>query len=217
QISLDGTEKTHDLIRGKGTFKKALEGLDNCYKYKICTTVMFTLSKLNTNEIEEVIQQCIEHNVKRFSMGRLVPTGNGADLDNQVLTSEELKKFFKKLKKIIKKYRNSIYFAIHDPLWMSYLGIKNTHGCSAGISGICILENGDIMPCRRLNLVIGNIRDNSITEIWNNSSMIHFRYRDNYEGKCKTCKRLRNCGGYRAIARAINNSEYATDPQCFYK
>ncbi|MFX1258777.1 MAG: radical SAM protein [Promethearchaeota archaeon] len=215
QISLDGLEDTHDFIRGNGNFKKATLGLDNCNNVGINTTVMTTLSRLNASEIEGLIQHCIKHNVNRISFGRLVPTGNGAHLFDQLLTNQELLHLFKKLKRLRKKYKNSIFFAFHDPIWTTFLKIKNTHGCSAGISGICIIENGDIMPCRRLDLPIGNIRENSLIEIWNTRYLRHFRKRDNFQGKCKNCKHLKRCGGCRAIAKALHKSEFSEDPQCF--
>ena len=137
-------------------------------------------------------------------------------MNDQVLSPDELKRFFKKLKKLIKKYNNKIYFSIHDPLWTTFLGTEETHGCSAGIGGFCIIENGDIMPCRRLNLTIGNIRENSISDLWNNGCMTRFRHRESYEGKCKNCKHIIHCGGCRAIAKAVQNSEFGPDPQCFF-
>jgi len=215
QVSIDGVENTHDFLRGKGSFKKVMKALDYCNEVGLITTVMFTLSKLNMEQFENVIINCIKHNVNRISFGRLVPTGNGLDLMDQVLNREELQDIFKKFRKIQKKYRNKIILAFHDPLWLTYNRNENTSGCSAGNHGICVVENGDIMPCRRLNLPIGNIRQDSLERIWNSPYLCHFRARDNYDGKCKDCKYLKKCGGCRAIARFMGSSEFSEDPQCF--
>ena len=216
QVSIEGLEDTHDYIRGKNSFQKALKGLDNCVEVGMRTVVMTTLSRFNMSEIDGVIKECIQHGVTSFSLGRLVPTGSGANLAEQVLTKKELFEVFETIKHLRVKYRDLIYISIHDPLWLMFLGLKNTHGCSAGIRGICIIENGDIMPCRRLNTVIGNIRNNSLIEIWNSPILTHFCYRDNYEGKCKNCKYLKRCGGCRAIAKSLSGSEFGEDPQCFF-
>ena len=215
QISLEGLEQTHDFIRGKGTFQKATAGLDNCHRAGLKTTAMVTLSKLNIDEIEGIIKHCINNQVTRLAFGRLVPTGNGADLKDQMLTKKETLALFKKIKKLRKKYCRYIYFSFNDPLWLNYFKVKENYGCSAGIRGICITEYGDFMPCRRLNLAIGNIRETSLLEIWNSDIIRHYRERDIYEGKCGNCKKLKNCGGCRAIAKATNGFEFSEDPQCF--
>jgi radical SAM protein with 4Fe4S-binding SPASM domain len=215
QVSLDGLEETHDSIRGVGVFKKATQALNNLHRAGLETAVMNTLSKLNYNEIEGLIKHCIAHKVTRFSMGRLVITGDGKNLSDEVLTPQELKDFFKKLKKLKRKYRKKIEFAIHDPIWTTFIGEKNTHGCSVGLNGISIIHNGDIMPCRRMDLAIGNIRENSLLEIWHSEYLQKFRNRNCLEGKCKGCKYIERCGGCRAVARATFGSEFEVDPQCF--
>lgn len=215
QVSLDGLEKTHDLIRGHGNFQRATGGLDHCHAEGIITTVMFTLNRLNMNDVEGVLEHCIEHGVQRFSMGRLVPTGSGEQLWDEMLSRDELRAFFKKLKGLKRKLGKKIEFAIHDPLWMAYIGIKNTHGCSAGRDGICVVENGDIMPCRRIDVAIGNIRETSLLEIWHSDALGKLKQRSNLQGKCKSCQLAERCGGCRAVALAVNRSELGEDPQCF--
>lgn len=217
QISIDGLEKTHDFIRGYGSFQKATQGLDNCFKVGLNTTVMSTLSKLNADEIEGIVLHCIEHNANRIAFGRLVPIGNGVELVDQIFTKTEILKLFKNIKILKRKYKNHIDFAFHDPLWTSYLKIKNTYGCSVGKKGLCIVENGDIMPCRRMNFVIGNIRNDVLVDIWNSEYLRRFLNRDKYGGKCKKCKRLIRCGGCRAIAKAVSGNEFGEDPQCFLR
>ncbi|MBN1800762.1 MAG: radical SAM protein [Candidatus Lokiarchaeota archaeon] len=217
QISIDGLESSHDLIRGPGSFKKATKGIEECSKAGLFTTIMTTLGRWNSKDIEGIVRHAILHGANEFSFGRLVPEGNGILLKDQILSKDELKQVFKKIKKINKKYGKFIRFALHDPLWTTYCGENVTHGCSAGISGICVVENGDVMPCRRLNSVIGNIKTDTFETLWNSPCMIAFRNRDDYEGKCGNCKHITTCGGCRAIAKALTNSEFGEDLQCFLR
>ena len=39
-------------------------------------------------------------------------------------------------------------------------------GCAAGLSGLTILPDGTLVPCRRLHIPIGNIRKDSFREVW---------------------------------------------------
>jgi radical SAM protein with 4Fe4S-binding SPASM domain len=94
-------------------------------------------------------------------------------------------------------------------------------GCAAGVSGLTILPDGTITPCRRLPIPIGNARTDSLREVWATSSVLN-RLRDKsaYKGKCKKCIRWFQCKGCRAIAYAYSQSKgkgdfLAEDPQCF--
>ncbi len=216
QVSLDGLEQTHDIIRGKGNFQKATSGLDACHAAGIQTTVMVTINRSNVPEFSGILAHAIAHKVTRISMGRLIPTGSGTQLSEDVLSTPELKTFFKQLNRFKRAHEREIEFAIHDPLWMRFLSITTTAGCSVGRHGICVIHNGDIMPCRRMNTVIGNIRQTTLIEMWDSPALAHYRTRDNYEGKCGTCKHLQQCGGCRAMARATTGADYGPDPNCLW-
>ena len=94
-------------------------------------------------------------------------------------------------------------------------------GCAAGVSGMTILTNGTLTPCRRLNIPIGNVLENSLREVWAVSPVLEaLRDRKRYEGRCGKCKRWANCRGCRAIAYAYSKangeeSYLAEDPQCY--
>jgi radical SAM protein with 4Fe4S-binding SPASM domain len=94
-------------------------------------------------------------------------------------------------------------------------------GCAAAFSGLTILPDGTITPCRRLPVPIGNVRRDSLREVWATSEVLQ-RLRDqgSYRGKCGTCSRWNVCRGCRAIAYAYahlqGQADYlAEDPQCF--
>jgi radical SAM protein with 4Fe4S-binding SPASM domain len=94
-------------------------------------------------------------------------------------------------------------------------------GCAAGVSGLTILPNGDVMPCRRLPISLGNARRDSLRELWATSPVLEaLRDRSRYAGKCRACPRWAHCRGCRAIAYAWSRSRgeddiLAEDPQCF--
>jgi len=94
-------------------------------------------------------------------------------------------------------------------------------GCVAGVSGLTIQPDGTIIPCRRMPIAIGNVRRNSLKEVWAASPVLTaLRDRKQYKGKCGVCKRWAHCRGCRAIAYACSQSRgendfLADDPQCF--
>jgi AdoMet-dependent heme synthase len=94
-------------------------------------------------------------------------------------------------------------------------------GCAAGISGLTILADGTVTPCRRLPIPLGNVRNDSLRQIWAESAVLNdLRDRTKYTGRCGTCPRRAICRGCRAIAYACNppgtgNGFLSDDPQCF--
>jgi MoaA/NifB/PqqE/SkfB family radical SAM enzyme len=78
-----------------------------------------------------------------------------------------------------------------------------------------------ITPCRRLFIPIGNVRRESLREVWATSSILNaLRDRSSYRGRCGACRRWAGCRGCRAIAYAYALSKgeddfLGEDPQCF--
>ncbi len=101
------------------------------------------------------------------------------------------------------------------------MGYTAKGGCAAGVSGLTIRPDGTMNPCRRLNIPIGNLRKDSIRDIWATSEVLcSLRDKSKYKGKCGKCNRWANCRGCRAIAYAYSqsvgkNDFLAEDPQCF--
>ncbi|MBN2152532.1 MAG: radical SAM protein, partial [Candidatus Lokiarchaeota archaeon] len=217
QVSIDGMEETHEYVRGRGTFALATRALDECHDAGLATIAMVTLSKLNAREVPRIIGHCLDHHVTSFAIGRLVPVGTGTQLWNQMLTPRELKGTFGAIAGMRKACRGRMEIGIHDPLWLAYVGAKGVRGCTVGKSGLCVIENGDIMPCRRIDVAIGNVRETSLLDSWFSSAMNAYRADDRFHGKCGRCKRNSTCGGCRAVARAVTGDPFGGDPQCFRK
>lgn len=225
QVSLDGaTEKVHDSIRGIRSFRKAVEGIRKLVKAKFTTAIMFTLHKRNMHEIPELINLALNLGVTRLGVERIVPIGYGKNLKNEMLTPEELHQVFlylAKRRRELRKKKQKLDIWTYRPLW--YLLRKEVKdfgiggGCSAGLNGLTIMPNGDVMPCRRLNLVIGNILKDNLFEIWYSSPLLwDLRERKKIAG-CGSCPNLPNCGGCRAVAYGATGNYLAKDPQCWKK
>jgi radical SAM protein with 4Fe4S-binding SPASM domain len=109
-----------------------------------------------------------------------------------------------------------------DPLTCILLNKESTNsksvcgGCTAGIATIAISSNGEVYPCRRLPISIGNVNHKKLLNIWeSNDSFLKDLRERNLSGKCKDCKYKSVCGGCRAVAFAINKNPLSEDPQCF--
>lgn len=228
QVSLDGLEEVHDSIRGKGSFQRAVRGIEILVKNGVDTNINLTLSRINSHQLPRVIKLAEDNGIGVVSFSRLVPCGSGSALMNDMLTPQEVRDIYQQFR----NYGNqSVEVISRDPLAtvLAYQGeIPDVDfpvgGCAAGIFGITVTSDGSIMPCRRMDLVIGNIAEQSFRELWAESDVLwSLRSREAYQGNCGKCLYWAVCRGCRAVALAVSrqngNDDYlADDPQCaFFK
>jgi MoaA/NifB/PqqE/SkfB family radical SAM enzyme len=95
QISLDGASpKTHNAIRGKGTFEKAIEGIKLLSSHGIKVNLMFTLQKCNREDIPALFDLAIQNGINSLLVERFVPCGSGKQIESEMLSSSELQNVF---------------------------------------------------------------------------------------------------------------------------
>jgi len=232
QVSLDGAfTKSNDSIRGEGSFEKAVEGIRLLRKSGISVNIMFTLQRRNIKDIPSIIDLAVAEGISSLTIERFVPTGSGAKINNALLSPEEIKKAFGYISERAEQEinRNGLTSISRSrPLWVmcnrntNFLGAdmynKDTAGgiCSIGFDGLCILPDATILGCRRLPIPIGNLRRDSLLNIWHTSALLYeIADKRNLKGKCNSCEHLLQCSGCRAMAYACTGDYLAEDPQCW--
>jgi radical SAM protein with 4Fe4S-binding SPASM domain len=227
QISLDGLESVHDGLRGNGSFRSAVDGIAILVGEGIETNINLTVSRLNMNQSGDLVSLADDLGVGAIAFSRLVPSGRGKQLADQLLTTEEVAAFYDGLRRYRDKTRVTV--TSRDPLAaIADLDgdIPQTDlpvgGCAAGMFGVTITADGTVMPCRRMDLPIGNVKNDRFRDLWADSPVLwHLRTRQKYHGGCDTCRYWPVCRGCRAIAlasaRANGSDDYlGPDPQCPY-
>lgn len=226
QVSIEGPEKIHDTIRGKGSFSASCKGISHLLDAGLAVTLNATLSEVNAEKFRQMIEISSSLGVQRLGFSRLVPSGRGLGLVDQMIGRQRVKEIYES---IFSLPSNGIEIVTGDPvasqmkagLSVDDYGSIATGGCAAGISGLTILPDGTVTPCRRLAIPVGNVREDSLREIWANSEILEqLRDRSKYKGKCGKCRRWAHCRGCRAIAYAHSLFQgegdlLAEDPQCF--
>ncbi len=225
QVSIEGPEDVHDEIRGRGSFAAAAAGIEALVDAGLPVTLNVTLSRLNASAVKQVVAFGSHTGARKIGFSRLVPAGKGRSLLAQALEPAELKALYGSLLSLEIK---ALQIVTGDPVAAQMklrpdgdAGSRAISGCSAGVSGITILPNGNVTPCRRLPLSLGNVQKDSIRDIWASSPVLEaLRDRSRYKGRCGSCSRWAVCRGCRAIAYAFARSRgeddfLADDPQCF--
>ena len=226
-MSIEGPEGIHDAIRGKGAFRKAVAGLSAMVARGIDVSLNATMSRLNIDYLGAIVGLAEQIGVHRAGFSRLVAQGKGAGLAEMMLTPREVRNAYRYL---FSMASDSLEIVSGDPI----AGCLDSDpgdgedrgdiaygGCAAGISGLTLMPDGTVTPCRRMPIPIGNVMKDSLREIWSESSVLNrLRERRSYTGKCGTCPRWAICRGCRAIAFASGEKAgpdpfLADDPQCF--
>jgi radical SAM protein with 4Fe4S-binding SPASM domain len=225
QVSVEGPEDVHDDIRGAGSFRAAAAGIEHLIDCGIPVTLNVTLSALNVEHVNKVITLGSHMGARRVGFSRLVPDGRARSLVSRMLAPEQVRQVYASLK----SYEiNGLEIVTGDPLASRTKRILSLDsgnvalsGCAAGVSGLTLYPNGDVLPCRRMPIPVGNVRRDSLREIWATSPVLMaLRDRSRYKGKCGRCSQWALCRGCRAIAYAYSRSRgeddfLADDPQCF--
>lgn len=228
QISLDGLEDVHDEIRKPGSFKDALRALKSLHKAGIETYVMATAHKDNCQEIFELYKflSGLDY-IDCFAFDRMIPIGNAKkELNSEIVDNEEYRELMHKLFIFeVTESKNKI-LTFKDILWrpffyemgltdpINYENPKNYVACVATSGAICVVPDGSVYACRRLNMKAGKFPEESLEEIILNSSLFREMRNLQEEPSCGKCSIGPYCGGCPAMKYAISGRLDGVDPNC---
>lgn len=197
-ITIDGScAEVHDIIRGKGSLLKAMDGIRNLQKYNLPVSTLFTLNKSNIDDLIDTIKFNEAMGIEYMSVMVMCPTGRAAKA-NLLITKEKWYPIFLKLSEMKARNEIKINFKIVPPnegsiFWLFYFPLKYYGrldllkywnqdldayescevSCQAGIKSISIMCNGDIYGCDLMvgikEFRAGNVLESSLYDIWNNS------------------------------------------------
>ena len=233
QVSVDGAcAEIHDSIRGEGNFEKAVTALKIMESTPIVTHLHFVVHKDNYEDGFFMTDLANQLGVNVLTVTRLVPWGRGKKLYEKMLTPQQVQRLYRKLSddydRLLASSQSNLHIARDRCDWPIIYGdpateeafTKNGHKCGAAQSYINVMENGDVYPCRRLPIVVGNIFKEDLIKIWQHPFMWKLRQKHEYiKGKCKDCyfcvAAPHVCsGGATCIAYACYKDPFQPDPQC---
>ncbi|MEM1515649.1 MAG: radical SAM protein [Candidatus Bathyarchaeia archaeon] len=243
EISLDGaTKETHNSFRGiEGCFEKTIKGIMNSVAAGMFTCIATTATKHNLYEIPKIIDLAKKLGVKRAIVFNFIPTGRGEEIIELDLTPSERENLLKYLYKELARggiealstapqfsrvCLQQSFIEGTDVLSPTHFASLTLHGkakqltdflggCGAGRLYCAIQPNGLVTPCVFMPIVVGDLRRQSLKEIWQNSQVMNnLRDRGKLKGRCGSCEYKYVCGGCRARAYAYYEDYLAPDPGC---
>lgn len=227
QLSLDGTKKYHEAIRGAKTFDATIKAINLLENNGIFTIINMTLMKDNINQMIPLIKILSKTKLSRFDFVRVVPMGksNKQDLIKPLYFRKLLLSLLK-LESEMKQQGKKLEIGKKDHLWKLLYFENNrlkininekAYGCGMGFRHLTILPNGNVLLCRKIEKKIGNIITDDLIEIYKENKIIQKTHKCALIESCHGCKIEKVCRGCPAIGYAINGDFKYKDPQCWRK
>jgi MoaA/NifB/PqqE/SkfB family radical SAM enzyme len=172
-VSIDDPEaNVHDAFRRNlGCYQKAINGLKLLVKYKVpCNIITVARRELvHSGQLEKIVKIGKQIGVTVVRINFPVPIGRFANKDNETLNIEEREE--------VRKLLNYGNVVMENP--------KEGTKCTAAVTKINILPNGDVTPCVFVPLSYGNIREKDFFSIW--KSMAEYNNKYKFNGQCSMC------------------------------
>jgi radical SAM protein len=234
-LSLDGScAEKHDAIRAvPGTFERTMEAARHCGRMGLPIQVNTLVAEETADDLPAIYELLrTEFPVMRWSLFMLISVGRGKAL-NEVSPQrgEQIMRWVFDLSQnspfmvktteapsyrriAIEKMRASGRPTPEMKMSSVYKGFQIRDG-----HGIVFVSNlGEIYPSGFLPLRCGNVRVDSLVDIYRNSEIFRSLHApDSFHGKCGECEYSHICGGSRARAFAYTGDALGTDPFCPYE
>ena len=235
-IPLDSPEaELHDKLRNvPGTFDKALSAIRACNDVDLKVVVTTMALKSNFVTVPSMIDFISNIGVNQVAIYDLVPNGRGKEMMDEMMLPEQREQVIRYLQRMQETKEMAFLFSGGLPLYpeivatmhktngtrapdllLKQFWIHAPIGCPAGITYFSLRPNGDVYPCPFLQIKVGNIRKQSLSDMWYGSEIFKtLRNRRMLQGNCGECEYRETCGGCRGRAYACNGDYLAEDPVC---
>jgi MoaA/NifB/PqqE/SkfB family radical SAM enzyme len=164
QVSLDGaTRETFNRMRVRGDFDRALEGVRNLHAAGVPIEINYSPTRFNAHEIGTAVDLAAELGAYSFYTGRTMYTGNAVKTWHRLAPSEEqYGAYFETLHRKTEEYRGRMRVYFHEMGLLEELRYRLQHPAAL----LIVLPNGLVKLINALPFVCGDLRRQSLGEIW---------------------------------------------------
>ena len=144
--------------------------------------------------------------------------------ESESLYEQELGQKFEEYLNIMSKEHNRLLKKHSKTNVAMYRALQFTktqdyaYHCTAGKELLTIMENGDLVPCRRMPIVVGNLLKDNMLDLYKNNKILKDLQKPFIPKECEECDDSKHCqGGLRCLAYALTGSYKKKDPGCNLK
>ena len=243
-ISLDGTvAQTHDSIRRvNGTYESTMRAITNAQSLHLNPQINTTIMKSNYKELPQLFHLIKTLGIRTWELFFLVKVGRGSGVED--LTPEETESVCNFLydasmygltirtvegpfiRRVLKQrlqnenyWRDETYIKLRSELERleGRATGSSTFGSRGTLDGdgiIFVGYDGTIHPGGLVPVGIGNVKLDSLVEIYRKNELLLKVRSRKMNGYCGSCEFLQSCGGSRARAYSYEGDPLGSDPAC---
>lgn len=245
-LSIDGASpSTHDAMRGiPDHLAASVDAIRRMRSHEFVVQINTTVTPGNVHELPAVAELLMRNGASIWEVFFLVNVGRGtalAELDPE--QHEDVSQFlydashygfvvrtvegpmFRRIvrwrQQGIDGPRGELYHQLSGEL-VARLGPPTSEsraqarGTRDGRGIVFVSSTGDITPAGFLPLVLGNVRDRSIADVYRDDPVFRRLRAADFDGPCGRCDHRELCGGSRSRAYAATGDPFASDPACSY-
>lgn len=166
QVSIDGGSKeTFNRMRVLGQFDVVTQGTRNLRDAGVPVEVNFSPTHFNVHEIGPAVDLAFELGAYSFYTGRTMYTGNAVKTWRKIVpTEEQYAEFFAALKEKTEEYRGRMRVYFHEMGLLDELRYRLEHPAAL----VIVLPNGLVKLINALPFICGDLRTQSLTQVWSN-------------------------------------------------
>jgi MoaA/NifB/PqqE/SkfB family radical SAM enzyme len=166
QVSLDGASReTFNRMRVRGDFDLAIAAIRNLHAAGVPIEINYSPTLFNIHEIGRAVDLAHELGADSFYTGRTMYTGNAVKTWHRLAPAEEqYAAFFDILHAKTDEYRGRMRVHFHEMGLLEELRYRLHHPAAL----LIVLPNGLVKLVNALPFVCGDLRRQSLTEIWSN-------------------------------------------------
>lgn len=218
-VSLDSSDPyKHDDFRGfAGSFDRAVAFIEILVSLQINTQIIVSLSRFDMEEVKSMARLADELGVSSLKLNPVVPLGRGERMELTAYDAQERIEFTGKAFEI---FGPAVNIAI-PPAFKPLNRLPTTSSCHV-LNLIGVLSDGNTSFCgiglSRPDLVFGDLRRQSLEDIWQNSEVLGKIRRAvpvGLKGVCRNCMHRRQCLGYCVMENYVHGGSFdSPHPLC---
>lgn len=192
QVSIDGLEEHHDLIRGRGSFRRAIAGLGHLAEAGVDISVATMVHRANLDDFDRLRELLADYPVKSWSVDVPCLTGNLGE--NPSLAAPP----------------DAAAARMSHSFGGGYYGSSGAYACGAHLAAV--MADGSVCKCGHFaGRPDGHISE-GLGAVW--KRLRRFRLE---ELSCR-CSHLESCRGGCRYRAELSSCLYGPDPiQCFQR
>jgi radical SAM protein with 4Fe4S-binding SPASM domain len=246
-VSVDGPAPVHDILRGNvGSHEAALRALDAGREAGLHVSSNTQINRLNHHLLRETCTELRAHGIEAWQVQLTVPMGRAADQPEWIIEPWKVVGVIDTLAAIQREAaaefaagvpspggapfnvfvgNNVGYYGPHELALRSRPGGQEAYwsGCRAGVNVIGIESDGTVKACPSLPTapyVGGNVRDLSLSQIWEYGEAMRFardRTIEEMWGFCRTCYYAETCRGGCSWTAHCTLGRRGNNPFCYHR